>query len=87
MISDYDTGMQYWLRTSDSGETRVIPSTDNTLVHEPVKFPLRQKGINEVEATKVPDEDRAQVQSFDHPVVLWVTVTVFVSSESVRDTL
>ena len=36
---------------------------------------------------EVPDCDRAETEGLDHPVVLWVTVTVFVCSESVRDAL
>jgi len=36
-------------QTSHSGETGVVPSTDESLLDEPVEFALGQEGVDEVE--------------------------------------
>ena len=52
-----------------------------------MQLTLREKGVNEVEAAEVPDEDWADVERLDHPLVLRVAITVLIRTKGVGDTL
>lgn len=67
-------------------ESRVVPSTYVALVDEPMQLAFREQGVDEVETTEVPDVYGSDAESGDHPVVLWVTVAVFICTERVGDT-
>ena len=73
--------------TPYSGEARIVPTTDQALVHKPVQLALRKKGVDEVETAEIPDEDRAKGESLDHPVILGIAITVFVRPQSMSDAL
>lgn len=73
-------------RTSNGGETRVIPPANETLINKPVELTLGQKSVDEVQATEVPDIDFAKPGSLEHPLILGVPIAIFVSPEGVRDT-
>lgn len=67
-------------RTSDGGETWIVPPGDPTGIDEPVKFSFRQESVDKVQPTKVPDVDRTNAESFNHPVVLGISIPVLVRS-------
>ncbi len=50
-----------------------------------MKLSLGQQSIDEIKATEVPDIDFANSESLDHPLVLWVAVTIFIGPKSVGD--
>lgn len=71
-------------RTPDGGEPRVIPTANQTLVNEPMQLALREQCVDEVETAEVPDGDGPDVQRFNKPVVLRVTIAVLVCPQSMR---
>jgi hypothetical protein len=80
--------MSWTLRLTTNGrETRVIPSLYQLLVYEPMKLALREKGINEVETTEVPDLNRTNAERLNHPLILRVAIAVLVRTKCMRDTL
>lgn len=36
---------------------------------------------------EIPDIDRPNTESFDHPLILWVSITVFIRPQCMRHTL
>lgn len=73
--------------TADSRESWVIPTTNKIVVNKPMEFTFREKCVDEVETTEVPDAHGPKTECLDHPVVLWVPVSVLVCPQSMRYTL
>ena len=75
-----------FVRTTDGGESGIIPTANKTVVDEPVEFTFRKEGVNEVESTEIPNANRSKPERLDHPVVLGIPITVLVGPQSMCNT-
>ncbi len=71
--------------SSHGREARVIPSTHDAPVDKVMKFALREKGVDKVEPTKVPNLDLADAHGVGHPPILRIAVAVLVCTKSMSD--
>ena len=73
--------------TLNSREPRIIPTSDNFLFHKPLKFPLTQDCLDEIQSTEANDLDGSHPQRFQHPCILCIAIFVFDRTQRMSDTL